>query len=126
MEEIQPRLPRPLVGLISLAVGVDQSFADIVKFAEGHDRDAYLRLLHLSRETRVLPTAGSERDACFRAGKQVVGMAELLITVWDGQPAAGLGGTGDVAQFALSCGKPLIHLNPTTLGISTHHGAHDV
>jgi hypothetical protein len=34
--------------------------------------------------------------------------------VWDGQPAAGLGGTGDVVKYACLCGKPLIHLNPVS------------
>ena len=31
-----------------------------------------------------------------------------MIFVWDGKPAAGIGGTGDVVDYARALGKPLI------------------
>ena len=119
-----------LMGFSSLALGADQRFAEIVlkrggaltvivpfadyetKFAEGADRDSYKRLLVQASVVEVLQSAGSNREAYFRAGKQVVNRSELLIAVWDGKLAAGLGGTADVVGYARQCGKPLIHLDP--------------
>ena len=119
-----------LMGFSSLALGADQRFAEIVlkrggaltvivpfadyetKFAEGADRDSYKRLLAQASFVEVLQSAGSNREAYFRAGKQVVNRSELLIAVWDGKLAAGLGGTADVVGYARQCGKPLIHLDP--------------
>jgi hypothetical protein len=33
--------------------------------------------------------------------------AEVLIAVWDGLPARGLGGTADVVAYAKQCGRPV-------------------
>ena len=119
-----------LMGFTSLARGADQHFAELIlrrggaltvivpfadynlKFAEGADRDGYKRLLAQATAVEVLSSAGSNREAYFKAGKQVVNRSELLIAVWNGQPAAGLGGTADVVGYARQCGKPLVHINP--------------
>lgn len=38
-------------------------------------------------------------------GRTVVGRCDLLLAVWDGQPAAGLGGTADVVSHVNDRGK---------------------
>jgi hypothetical protein len=38
--------------------------------------------------------------------------------VWDGEPAKGLGGTGDVVGYAVQKGKDLIHLNPVNRSVT--------
>ncbi len=35
-----------------------------------------------------------------------------MMAVWDGEPAQGLGGTGDVVDYALARRKPVIHIDP--------------
>ncbi len=130
MENILSSLPGDLMGFTSLALGADQLFAEIViergglltvivpfadyetKFAEGADRNGYNRLLAQANTVEVLPAAGSNREAYFKAGKQVVHRSELLIAVWGGKPAAGLGGTADVVGYARQCGKPMVHIDP--------------
>ena len=132
IEQTLEEVPRPLVGLSSLAVGADQVFAECVirrggsleviipfadydgRFAPGSDRNNYLRLLHQSTRTVVLPGAGSDEESYYAAGKLIVDFSEILIAVWDGKPAKGLGGTGDIAQYALKTGKPVYHINPAT------------
>jgi len=122
----------PLVGITSLAIGADQLFADAVlrhggslevvvpfdgyelTFSEGHDRHAYGRLLRHAARSEVLEKRGSEEEAYFAAGKRMVELSELLIAVWDGLPATGLGGTGDVVGYAVRQRKKTIHLNPVT------------
>ncbi|MET8287890.1 hypothetical protein ABZV80_21905 [Streptomyces sp. NPDC005132] len=43
-----------------------------------------------------------------QAGSEVVvGLADQLIAVWDGQPARGYGGTADVIAYAHSVGLPI-------------------
>ena len=39
-------------------------------------------------------------------------MAELLLAVWDGLPAKGLGGTADIVTYATQQRKEVIHLDP--------------
>ena len=137
MDKVLSPLPHPLTGLTSLALGADQLFADAIlrhggayqaiipfdgydlKFSEGENRDHYYRLLRLASHVEVLRKSGSGREAYFQAGKQVVNMSEMLIAVWDGQPAAGLGGTGDVVKYAKLCGKPIVHINPIDRTVQT-------
>ena len=126
----------PLIGITSLAIGADQLFAEavlarggsievIVPFADyeftfsaGHDREEYLRLLASASKRQVLEKHGSDEEAYLAAGQCVVDQSQLLLAVWDGTPAAGIGGTGDVVKYALQQGSKLIHLNPVTQEIN--------
>jgi hypothetical protein len=125
-------LTLPLTGITSLAIGTDQLFANAVlqrggsleiiipfagyesTFSEEHDRQEYLRLLRLALKQEVLEKYGSDEEAYLASGKRMVDQSELLIAVWDGQPAVGLGGTGDVVSYAVQQRKRTIHLNPIT------------
>lgn len=107
-----------LVGLSSLAEGADQVFAFAVLAAggelhavipsEGYEqtfttrraRSTYKSLLALASEVTRLSNAEPNEDAFLAAGHHVVEQCELLIAVWDGQGAAGKGGTGDVVDYA--------------------------
>ena len=136
IESVLSSLPRDLTGFTSLAIGADQLFAELIlrrggfltvivpfaeyetKFAEGPDRDGYNKLLVQANTVEVLKAAGSNREAYFKAGKQVVNRSELLIAVWDGKPAAGLGGTADVVVYARQCGTPILHIDPMSRVVS--------
>jgi hypothetical protein len=125
-------LPPPLLGITSLAVGADQLFASAVlrcggslevvipfagyerTFPVGRERRAYTQLLKHALRKEVLEKDGSDEEAYLAAGKRLVERCELLIAVWDGLPATGLGGTGDVVNYALQQRKKTIHLNPVT------------
>jgi hypothetical protein len=124
--------PPPLIGVTSLAAGADQLFAEAIlqhggslevvipfpdyglTFAAGRDRERYVQLLRYASRTEVLEKRGSDEEAYLASGKKMVDLSELLIAVWDGQPATGLGGTGDVVRYAVRRGKQTIHLNPIT------------
>lgn len=125
-------LPPPTVGVSSLAVGADTLFAELVlslggslevvvpfggyeeTFAAEDERRAYRRLLGRAARVEVLPRHGTAEEAYYAAGKRVADRSALLILIWDGRPAAGLGGTGDIAVYARRTHKPVIHLNPET------------
>jgi hypothetical protein len=132
LDRLLPSFTPPLVGVTSLAVGADQLFADAVlrhggsleavipfdgyesTFSEEGDRQEYLRLLQRALSKEVLEKSGSDEEAYLTSGKRMVDRSELLVAVWDGMPAVGLGGTGDVVSYAARQRKKIIHLNPVT------------
>ncbi|MER7667008.1 hypothetical protein ABTY61_00900 [Kitasatospora sp. NPDC096128] len=106
------------VGLSCLAEGTDQLFAFAVLAAGGrlhavlpsHELERsfrsaealtrYRALLDLSTDVRTLPFAEPGEDAYLAAGYEVVDRCDLLLAVWDGQPAGGKGGTADAVAYA--------------------------
>lgn len=121
----------PLIGVTSLAVGADQLFAQAVlecggrlqviipfagyanSFKDGGLQE-YERLLASAAIVEVLPAIGSQEESYFSAGKKVVDVSDLVIAVWNGKPAAGLGGTGDIVNYTRGQEKRYIHINPVT------------
>jgi hypothetical protein len=136
MERFLASLSLPLTCVTSLAVGADQLFANAVlrhggeleailpfpeyesTFTETHDRREYARLLKLASKVEVLERHGSHEDAYFASGKRMVDTSEIILAVWDGKPAAGRGGTGDVVNYARRQKRRTIHLNPITQKIT--------
>jgi hypothetical protein len=53
-------------------------------------------------------------DAYWRAGREVVDRSDVLIAVWDGQPAHGTGGTGDVVAYAEKSGVAVLRVSTAT------------
>jgi hypothetical protein len=112
-----------LVGLCSLAVGADQIFAHVLLAAGGRlhavipchsyadtfgdeaARQEFERLLSAAHEVTELPFLEPSEEAFMAAGRVVADQCDLLLAVWDGQPAAGLGGTADVVSHAAARGK---------------------
>jgi hypothetical protein len=140
MRDSLATLPPPVVGITSLAVGADTVFARLVlelggsleavvpfgdyeeRFA-ADDRPTYRSLLGRAARVEVLERNGSDEEAYYAAGKRVADLSALLILVWDGRPAAGVGGTADIAAYAQSARKPFIHLNPETRTVTRGRGS---
>jgi hypothetical protein len=117
------------LGLCSLAIGADQLFARLVLEAGGSlhvvipsrgfertfgsaDRAAYRELRAAAAETTVLEFDEPGEPAFHAAGLFVVEHCDLLAAVWDGLPARGLGGTGDVVRHARAVGRPVTNFWP--------------
>jgi hypothetical protein len=126
-------LSPPLVGITSLAIGADQLLARLVLECGGQihavlpyqdidrsfsceDLPAF-QLLVDQADIEVLDTPGTDQDAYLAAGLRVVDLSDLLIAVWDGQPAEGKGGTADVVAYAERKGVPLVYINPVTRSV---------
>jgi hypothetical protein len=120
---------QPIIGVTCLAVGADQLFAQAVlecngavhvivpceKYAEAFDtssRRGYEQLLLRAVSTEVLSHTPCSEETYFVAGKKVVDLSEMMIAVWNGQAAAGLGGTADIVEYARVRGKRYAHVNP--------------
>jgi hypothetical protein len=107
-----------LVGITSLAAGVDQLFASLIlehggqlhviipchgyetTFPEKIDLDRYWSLLSKAHKVETLSYPQPSEDAYLEAGRHVVDNSDLLIAVWDGKPARGKGGTADIVYYA--------------------------
>lgn len=75
----------------------------------------------LTRADRVLELPcrrGDVPSAYALAGRATVAHCDVLVALWDGLPARGPGGTGEVVEQALRHGLPVIHVS-----IDPHHPA---
>ncbi|OUD00695.1 hypothetical protein [Streptomyces swartbergensis] len=115
----------PIEALSCLAAGADQLFAHIAlergvpvtAVVPGMDYEAHLggdgvrasyrRLLKFCAERVDLPYEHTHEEAYYAAGRYIVDHADRMIAVWDGAPARGLGGTGDVVDYARRTGVPV-------------------
>ncbi len=119
-----------LVGISSLAIGADQLFARIIlhrnlnlyvvlpfegyedTFESEQERSDYFSILHKASNVETLLMQSNREESYLEAGKRIVNLSDILFAVWDGEKAAGLGGTGDIVEYAKKAGKRIIHFNP--------------
>ena len=119
-------------GYSSLAIGVDQLFVrrllelsipyEIIipcneyeeTFTTESDKTNYLELLKKAEKKIILDYHEPSEKAFNAAGQKVVELADILIAVWDGKEAKGLGGTADIVKYAISLKKQISHINPIT------------
>ena len=89
-----------------LPFGVDDYATD---FVNPDSRRTYLELLR--RAVSVLELDGERRrsgEAYRAAGRLMLDQADLVVAVWDGEEAAGIGGTGGVVEEAAERGVPVV------------------
>jgi hypothetical protein len=106
-----------LVGITCLADGADQVFArvvldlggtlEVIVPAERYRDDVpetahagYDALLAKAVRVRRLPFVESTDESHMAASIDMLADADHLVAVWDGLPARGYGGTGDVVEYA--------------------------
>jgi hypothetical protein len=123
-EEIDRHQNDGLTGVSSIADGADSLFAQAVldgggalvviipaqEYREGLPAEHHATYdLLLSRASRViaLDHIQSNSEAHMAASLRMLDEADHLIAVWDGQPARGYGGTGDVVNAARERGLPV-------------------
>ncbi|MER6773492.1 hypothetical protein ACFVG1_31515 [Streptomyces bacillaris] len=111
--------------LSSLAVGADQLFADLALargakltavipsgdyeacFDTAADLARYRLLKSRAAQEIRLDFPHSTDEAYYAAGAYIADHCDLLLAVWDGHPARGLGGTGDIVDYARTLGRPV-------------------
>ncbi|KOU52957.1 hypothetical protein ABT144_13755 [Streptomyces sp. NPDC002039] len=115
----------PLEAFSSLAEGADQLFADIAlecgadltvvipsgdyeETFEGAESLAhYRRLKHRAAQEIRMAFDRSTDEAYYAAGTFIADSCDRLVAVWDGLPARGHGGTGEIVAYARALGKPV-------------------
>lgn len=119
-------------GLTCLAVGADQLFAEVLeKFyipyiaivpSDGYEgtfenekaREIYFSYLVKADDEIKLNFPSPTEEAFYAAGKYIVDHCGILFAIWNGKAAKGLGGTGDIVEYAKMKEKAIIHINPVT------------
>ncbi|MFD4786250.1 hypothetical protein ACFWN1_04065 [Streptomyces sp. NPDC058459] len=122
IREILAETAAPLVGYGSLAEGADQLFAQELLAAGGElhavipangyeatfsssDKSTYFTLLDMATDVTRLSFESPSEEAYDAAGQWIAKHCEILIAVWDGKPARGLGGTADAVAHARKLGR---------------------
>jgi hypothetical protein len=128
------------IGLSSIATGSDQLFVEQLRalglswhailplpkaeFQKDFSPAGWAHVEHWltdAEHTRIISAQSSRDDAYLDCGLETVDGADVLIALWDGEPAHGKGGTADVVEYALSIGKPLLVLDAATLVTRREH-----
>jgi hypothetical protein len=130
--------PRPIVGISCLAEGADQLFARAVLQHGGElevivpsaayralreDLAEYDRLLAQAHRVTRLPYPGDGPAAHMAASLVLVERSDVLIAVWDGQPARSFAGTADVVAYARQVDVLVVVLWPS--GSARETAVHD-
>ena len=134
VRDILRRAESPLLAVTSLAAGADQLVATELLRAGGHlhvivpsghyertfttqvDLASFRSLLEAADAVTRLDYAEPSEEAFLAAGKRVVDDCEMLIAIWDGKPARGLGGTADLVRYAQDTGKAVSIVWPDGAG----------
>jgi hypothetical protein len=121
----------PLAAVSSAASGSDTLFVEEVarrnlphwlilpfspkRFQQDFDSTDWQRILpFIEKATHVEEVAGedSPERAYLETGILTVDRADVVVVVWNGKPAAGSGGTGDMVAYVRELGKPLMIIDP--------------
>jgi hypothetical protein len=112
--------------LSGMAIGADQIFAELAleaglrlhaviacqgyeaTFAPGDELRGYEVLLAKSSQTTTMDFAAPSEAAFEASGHWIVDHCDIMVAVWDGKPAKGRGGTGDVVAYAEKKAVPTI------------------
>jgi hypothetical protein len=136
LESLRKEASGEWLALSSVADGSDQMFvaqarslgmswhavlplpeADFASDFSPTDWPAVKAMLATAEHKHVIAEAETRADAYLDCGLETVNGSDVLLAVWDGQPARGKGGTAEVVAYAESIGKPLIVIDPTTLSV---------
>jgi hypothetical protein len=76
-----------------------------------HPTEEFESLLQESKRVKQLGGKKTEEHTYTPVGHYVVDHCDVLIALWDGQPAAGKGGTAEIVQYARDTKCPLFRIN---------------
>jgi hypothetical protein len=136
LESLRAEVPGEWIALSSVAEGSDTLFVAAVRelklawhailplpraeFSKDFTVEAWAAVearLSEAEDIRIIAENGSREDAYLDCGMETVSGADVLLAVWDGEPARGKGGTAEVIAYARALGKPLLLIDPTTRAI---------
>jgi hypothetical protein len=81
-------------------------------FADGDELDGFEQALAAADEIFALPGDRSDLQSAYvLVGESLVGTADVVIAIWDGEEGRGPGGTAHVVELALRRSVPVIHID---------------
>lgn len=134
--ELTHELKGNWVALSSVAAGSDQLFVQAARslglswhailplpraeFAQDFsptEWQAVEAMIAEAEHTRVITENGTREDAYLDCGIETVNSSDVLLAIWDGQPARGKGGTADVIAYARELGRPVVVIDAQTFEV---------
>jgi len=93
---------------VRLVVPLPLEMSDyMLDFKSISSKAEFITLLEQADQVIELPNAGT-RELCYQAaGIYVLDHSDVLIAVWDGAPARGIGGTAEIVTEARERGMPI-------------------
>lgn len=85
--------------------GYDETFG-------GSDLSRFRQLLGGAEMVETLAQAEPTEAAFVEAGHRVADLCEILVAIWDGERARGVGGTADVVDYAKEAGREIVIVWP--------------
>jgi len=64
----------------------------------------------------VVPHVGSRDESYYHVGCHIVNQCDVLMALWDGKDAVGLGGTGNIVKYARGSNCPLVWIHTEDAG----------
>ena len=96
----------------SLEVALPLAENDYVQdFQTQESKNQFYKLFTRARSAVTLPPSASRDAAYEQVGRYEVDHCQVLIALWDGQPAAGQGGTAEIVEYARQNGRALVWIN---------------
>jgi hypothetical protein len=81
-------------------------------FADGEELEGFEQALAAADEIVALPGDRSDLEGAYvLVGESLVGTADVVIAIWDGEEGRGPGGTAHVVELALRSSVPVIHID---------------
>ena len=74
-------------------------------------------LLGEAEHVGVVSERPQRDDSYLDCGMETVNHCDVLVAVWDGEPARGRGGTAEIIAYARDMGRPLIIIDAKTLDV---------
>ena len=96
--------------VVSLPMPLEQYMEDFETLTARRD---FIELFHCADEIRMVPTTPTRDDAYHAAGVYIVEHSDVMIAIWDGQPARGRGGTAEIVALAREHGLLLAWIRTT-------------
>lgn len=133
LEALQRQIPGEWIALSSIATGGDRVFVQQARamglswhailplpraeferdFAPAEWKEVEATLGHADH-VRIIGDSGDREESYLDCGIETVNEADILLAVWDGDPARGKGGTADIVQYARSVHRPLLIIDAQT------------
>jgi len=82
----------------------------VTDFDRAHSLPEFEHLLGEASWVATMPPSPTRQDAYLGAGRAIIDRADAAIAIWDGYPAAGKGGTGDIVGYLRQEQRPWIWL----------------
>jgi len=79
----------------------------MLDFDSMHSKAEFVTLLEQAAQVIELPAQETREASYFAAGLYVLDYCDVLIAIWDGEPAQGPAGTGQIVAEARQRSKPL-------------------